>query len=307
MSLFALITVLLLEQQHALARQKFLSVWLDYYVRIFPAQLNAGKHKHGKIAWLLALSIPLCGATLLYVLLSHLHPIFAWAWCVLVLYLCMGFRLSRQSFSDILHALHEQDLPRARALLATWRKANYNTLNEEEIARLSIEQALLSAHRSVFGVTLWFVIFMLLGAGPIGAILYRLTHLLATRWSAESGDFAGFATKMQRAVEWLPARCTAATFAIVGDFEGTVYCWRNQAATWADAAEGMVLSSGAGALGVRLGSAIQQNGVNIERPELGIGDEADTDFMQSTTGIVWRGLVFWMLVLVLAGMASLVG
>lgn len=307
MSLLSLIAALLLEQKQPLAARLFLARWLARYLQFFPQHLNAGEHKQGKIAWLLAVSLPVCGAVVVYELLLHLHIVFAWGWCVLVLYLCMGFRAAQQSFNDILYALHEQDVARSRRLLADWRGVEGAALDEQEIARLSIEQALLNAHHSVFGVTLWFVIFMLLGAGPAGAILYRLSQVLAQRWGAEMGEFAGFAAQMQRAAEWLPARCTAATFAIVGDFEGTVYCWRNQAEHWADASAGIVLSSGAGALGVRLGGAVQQNGVSIERAELGIGDEADTDLMQSTKGMVWRGLVFWILVLVLAGMASLVG
>jgi adenosylcobinamide-phosphate synthase len=38
---------------------------------------------------------------------------------------------------------------------------------------------------------------------------------------------------------------------------------------------------------------------------LGIGDEADSDFMQSTTGLVWRTLVLVFLVLALLGVAKM--
>ena len=30
------------------------------------------------------------------------------------------------------------------------------------------------------------------------------------------------------------------------------------------------------------------------RPELGVGEEADVDFLQSTIGLVWRTLVLWL-------------
>jgi len=36
-----------------------------------------------------------------------------------------------------------------------------------------------------------------------------------------------------------------------------------------------------------------------ERPGLGMGEEADADFMQSTVGLVWRSLVLSLLVLAL--------
>ena len=58
---------------------------------------------------------------------------------------------------------------------------------------------------------------------------------------------------------------------------------------------------------MRLGQLIPQGGLPFDRPELGIGDEADADFMQSTVGLVWRALVFWLILLLLLELASLVG
>ena len=131
------------------------------------------------------------------------------------------------------------------------------------------------------------------------------------RWGrqgdAEFGEFGEFARQAYRGMDWLPLRLTAITFAIVGDFEDTVYCWRTQAQSWPDPEAGIVLASGAGAIGVRLGQPILQGGLPLDRPELGIGDDADADFMQSTVGLVWRALVFWMILLLLLSLATLVG
>jgi cobalamin biosynthesis protein CobD/CbiB len=85
-----------------------------------------------------------------------------------------------------------------------------------------------------------------------------------------------------------------------------VYCWRTQAQNWPDPEAGSVLASGAGAVGVRLGLPISQGGLPLDRPELGIGDEADVDFMHSAVGLVWRALVFWIVLLLLLGLATLV-
>jgi len=82
------------------------------------------------------------------------------------------------------------------------------------------------------------------------------------------GEFGSFARQAFYWLEWLPIRLTAATFAIVGDFEDTVYCWRTQAASWPDSEAGILLASGAGALGVRLGMPIPQGGLPLDRPEL---------------------------------------
>jgi cobalamin biosynthesis protein CobD/CbiB len=138
-----------------------------------------------------------------------------------------------------------------------------------------------------------------------------MAALVEARWrggtTEEVGEFAGFAAEVFCLLDWLPARLTAVSFAIVGDFEDAVYCWRNQAAGWLDRELGIVLSSGAGALGVRLGETLHAGGSVRFRPELGLGDEADVEHLQSALGLAWRGLVLWVLVIGLITLAHWVG
>jgi cobalamin biosynthesis protein CobD/CbiB len=56
---------------------------------------------------------------------------------------------------------------------------------------------------------------------------------------------------------------------------------------------------------VRLGGPIQTDIAPEDRPDLGIGDEADAGFLDSTVGLVWRALVLWLLMLLLLGLASI--
>jgi adenosylcobinamide-phosphate synthase len=44
-----------------------------------------------------------------------------------------------------------------------------------------------------------------------------------------------------------------------------------------------------------------------DRPEMGLGEDADPDFMQSTIGLVWRSLVLGLAVLALVGVSGWVG
>jgi len=311
MSLLSLIAALLLEQLHPLASRKQLLAWLNSYVQFFQDHFNAGERKHGKIAWLIAVLVPLIGSVVLYWVLYRISAAFAWAFCVLVLYFTMGFRQFSHYFTDIHQALRDGELDKARTLLSAWRGEPCHELNEEEVARITIEEGLLASHYHVFGVIAWFVMTMILGLGPAGAILYRLALFLNSRWGKQDdtdfGLFGVFARQAYHWIEWLPLRLTAVTFAIVGDFEDTVYCWRTQAQNWTDPEAGIVLASGAGAVGVRLGLPISKDGLPLDRPELGMGDAADADFMQSSVGLVWRSLVFWMILLLLLGLATLVG
>lgn len=317
MSLLALIAALLLEQFHPLSSRRHLYGWLSGYVDFFRRNFNAGEHRHGRLAWLLAVLPLLSGAVALYWVLYRVQPLLALAFNVLVLYLTMGFRQFSHYFTDIHQALRDGKLDEARSLLSRWRGIPAHELDAGEVARLAIEEALLASHRNVFGVIVWFVLFSVLGlGGAAGALLYRIGQFLRARWSAEDeaelGDFpgsrfGGFAREAFHVLEWLPVRMTAATFAVVGDFEDTVYCWRTQAASWPDREAGILLAGGAGALGVRLGMPIPQGGLPLERPELGIGDDADADFMQSAVGLVWRAVVFWLILLLLLTLASLLG
>lgn len=302
MSFFALIAALLLEQFHPLVSRRYLFSWLSHYVQFFQQQFNAGEQRHGKIAWLLAV-IPLTMLTVfLFWVLHRAHPVFAWAFDVLVLYMTMGFRQFSHYFREIYTWLRGGDVNEARRLLSTWTGMAAHELNTEEVARVTIEQALLASHRNVFGVIVWFVLFSVLGlGGAAGALLYRLGQFLGDHWgdapTGELGAFGAFARRADYFLEWLPIRLVALTFAIVGDFENTVYCWRSQAAQWADPEAGILLASGAGSLGVRLGMPIPQEGMLIDRAELGSGEEADADFMQSAVGLVWRSVIFWLLLL----------
>jgi cobalamin biosynthesis protein CobD/CbiB len=58
---------------------------------------------------------------------------------------------------------------------------------------------------------------------------------------------------------------------------------------------------------VQLGRPIVEGAEISARAELGLGDPADVDFMQSAVGLVWRATVLWMLMLFLLGLASLAG
>lgn len=310
MSLFSLIAAFLLEQLRPLSAHHYLDRGLQAYADYFQRHFNAGERWHGQAAWLLAVAPPVLLVCLVYWLLYRAHPLLAWLLNVALLYLTMGFRQFSHYFTDIHKALREDRLDEARLQLTRWWGQPANELNPEEVARVSIEQALLASYRHVFGVVFWFMLFSLLGlGGAAGAVLYRLVLFFRARWldTVQDGSFAEFSRRVCRWVDWLPVRMTAATFAIVGNFEDTIHCWRTQAASWTDLEEGILLAGGAGALGVRLGLPLPQGGMPFIRPELGIGDDADADFMQSTIGLLWRSVLFWLALLVLLSFAQVTG
>lgn len=308
MSLVSLIFALLIEQARPLPYRRVVFGPLSRLADTLDGLFNAGESRHGVLGWSIGVGGLVLAAGLVFALLQALNPLLAIAWNVLILYLTMGFRQFSHYYTDIQLALRMDDLPRARLLLAEWRGRAADGLSSSDVARLSIEQALIDSHRHVFGVLVWFVLL----PGPCGAVLYRVAAVFAEHWSRDADDpvlgkFGQFAQRAFALIDWLPLRATAAAFAVVGDFEDAVYCWRTQAGKWPDDGHGIVLACGAGALGVRLGMPVVESGEVADRAELGTGDEADVDFMQSAVGLVWRAIVLWLLLLLLLGLASLVG
>src|SRR5512135_1372649 len=114
MSLLSLITALLLEQVHPLSSRKYLYTWLAGYVEFFQRNFNAGQQKQGFIAWGLAVAVPLVLVVAIHCLLLDVHPIFACAFSVLVLYLTLGFRQFSHYYTDIHQALRENKPDEAR-------------------------------------------------------------------------------------------------------------------------------------------------------------------------------------------------
>ncbi|MBK7327255.1 Cobalamin biosynthesis protein CobD [Candidatus Propionivibrio aalborgensis] len=311
MNLFSLVAVLLLEQIRPLPYRSVVHEPLARFARFLEGYFNAGERSYGLIAWVISVGGLVLVAGGVYAALNALNPLLAWLWNVLVLYLTMGFRQFSHYYTDIQLALRMEDVPHARQLLSEWRGRPADDLSSSTIARLAIEEALSASHRHVFGVL---VCFFLL-PGPCGAVLYRAAAVFADTWGRRNDDaaerFGKFSQQAFAVIDWLPLRITAAGFAIVGNFEDAVYCWRNQADKWPDdqlgSGIGIVLASGAGALGVRLGMPVVEAGEISDRAEIGTGDEADVDFMQSAVGLVWRALMLWLLLLLLLGFASMVG
>jgi adenosylcobinamide-phosphate synthase len=305
MSLLSLIFALLLEQWRPLSDRRYLLSPLGRLATWLERHFNAGESQHGLIAWLVGVAPIVLGTWLVYALLWRVHVTLALAFNVLALYLTMGFRQFSHHFTDIHLALKQDDLESARRHLAAWRGHSCANLNTEEVVRLTIEEALAASHRNVFAVVFWFVVL----PGPSGAILYRLTTFFHRRWGGshdgELGRFGQFSSRAFALMEWLPARFTASAFAIVGDFEDAIFCWRSQAAKWMDPVLGIVIAAGAGALGVKLGMPFAQDGEIVERPEMGTGDEADVGFLDSTIGLVWRALVLWLVLLLVLGVAAI--
>lgn len=305
MPLFSAIVALVIEQYRPLPVQSWIVAPLTRCFAFLDRQFNDGQYRHGIVAWLIGVAAPALLLSLAYMMLLDSYPFVALALAIVTLYLTMGFRQFSHHFTNVQLALHAGDLDHARKLLADWRGVSGERLGSNEIARLAMEQALIASHRHVFAPLICFGLL-----GPGGALFYRLALFAREYWKddrsgIEAARFGQFSQRAFFAIDWLPLRITAIGFAVTGDFEDAIFCWRTQAVGWPEPEEGILLASGAGAMGVRLGLPVQDSVYGVEdRPEMGLGDDADADFMQSAIGLAWRTLALYLLVMALIWIAS---
>ena len=324
MSFFALLFAFLLEQARPLSfgesLERFSQAWADRVRKT----LDTGDQRHAWTAWGLAMGLPCLLVLMLHVLLMWFAGwLFAMLWSVAVLYATLGFRHFSHHFTGIRHALSVGDDVQANTLLSQWSGAKGENLSREEIIRHVIEYSAIAAHRHVFGVVVWFVVFAGLGVGPVGAVFYRLSEFLSRAWEGSSDPslvsnelnnpaLETSAAKAWRVTDWVPARLTALSFAVVGNFEDAVEAWRHDATHFPDSNDGVVLAATSGAINVRLGGKNlglpdEESLLTPQAVETTAGREPELFHLRSMVGLVWRAVVMWMLLLALLTLARLLG
>ncbi|GGP27900.1 CobD/CbiB family protein [Silvimonas amylolytica] len=304
MTFLALILALALEQLRPISSRNPAYLAFIRMANNLERSLDAGEFRNGVYGWLLAMIPPLAVSLIVYFVLAHHSQPLAVAWTVAVLYFTMGFRQFSHAFSGISRALQAGETDVARLLLSDWTGQHTSEMSEDEISRVAIEQGLVDSFRYVFGTVFWFVVLCWF-AGPAGAVLYRTSSLLAQKWGAfdNPNAFGRFARWIQDLLDYVPVRLTAVSFAIMGDFQDAVDCWSAQARTWADYTSGILLAAGAGAIGIKLGDVLHQDHTVKFRPELGLGDAANPDYLASAVGLIWRSVLLWLALILLISVA----
>ena len=322
MSFFAILFALLIEQARPLSRSNPIHGGVRAWAFSVRGHFDAGSVQHAWVSWALAVVLPALLALGVYWLLvwSVGWPV-AVLWNVAVLYITLGFRQFSHHFTRIRDALESADEDSARATLAQWQQVDVGELPRSEIVRHVIEYSVLASHRHVFGVLAWFSVCAALGLGPAGAVVFRMSEFVARHWQRASQQPASAALQRvsQEAwtvLNWLPARLTAMSFAIVGNFEEAIEGWRFHAQNFPNDNDGVLLAATAGAINVRLGGEALRpreagdsgwpsdgdldSGVTPGRP-------AEVGHLRSVVGLVWRAVVVWMLLLALLTLTRLLG
>lgn len=204
-----------------------------------------------------------------------------------ILYFTVALKSLVQHVDDVRDALCRGDTEGARVKLQRVVSRTTQDMSPSQLARGSIETMLENYSDAVLAPIFWFVFL-----GPVGAIAYRLANTLDAMWGYKTPRFRSFgfvSARMDDLLNYIPARICALFFMVFGyhciserrkkhggAMRG-VHAWRYDSKYLASPNGGVVMSVGAGVLGVKLGGPAVYHGELLDKPWFGGEGRADTD------------------------------
>ena len=260
--------------------------------------LNRGPEKtsKGAIAWIIAV-LPIVG---LVWLLDTL--IGGWWLSLLFGWLAIGWVSLSEHGTRVEKALSEGNLETARDKLSWLVSRDTSQLSPNEISKASIESVLENGSDAIFAPLFWLAV----GGAP-AVVAYRLCNTLDAMWGYRNQryeEFGKFSARTDDLLNIIPARLTAITYGLAGNFKGAMQAWRAQAGQWYSPNAGVVMAAGAGALGLRLGGDAIYSGKSKSRPTLGNGQEPQISDLSSALKLVDRSVYIWAITALLIGALS---
>lgn len=270
------------------------AMWLEQH-------LNRGAHAaiplrlYGALAWSLAVAPVVAAAWL-----AWQQPILQPFAGTVILYFALGLRSLDEHATRIQTALEANNLTLARQHTGDIVSRDTAAMQAEDVARAGVESVLENGNDAVFAALFWFTV-----AGAPGVLLFRLSNTLDAMWGYRTPRFLYFgwaAARMDDGLNFIPARLTALTYALLGHTRHALHCWRRQAPAWDSPNAGPVMASGAGSLNIKLGGAARYHGNLEDRPALGTGQTPQAADIGRAMLLVKRGVWLWATLLFVTGL-----
>jgi adenosylcobinamide-phosphate synthase len=211
---------------------------------------------------------------------------------VVLLYFAIAPRSLREHAERVSAAFSHNDLPAARMAVSMMVSRDTTKLNAEGVARATVESVLENGNDAIFSALFWFAV-----AGAPGVVLYRFSNTLDAMWGYRNvryNEFGWAAARLDDVLNYIPARLTALSYALIGHTRSALHCWRVQAKQWDSPNAGPVMAAGAGALQVLLGGKAVYHGSISERPLLGCGAEVTGHDIPRAVQLVQRTVYLWL-------------
>jgi adenosylcobinamide-phosphate synthase len=270
------------------------------WARYFERSLNAGTTRSPfaqRVLGMVAVSVAVGPWVMLVTVATALPALHYWV-AVATLYFALGHQSLREHAQRVHQALEAGNLDEARVQVGYMVSRDTAKMDARAVAAATVESVLENGNDAVFGALFWFLV-----AGAPGVLLFRLANTLDAMWGYRIPRYLYFgwaAARLDDVLNFVPARLTALTYALIGSTGSALRCWRLQAREWESPNAGPVMAAGAGALGLGLGGGAYYHGQWEERPPLGVGSPPDADSIHAALQLVRSGVALWLL-LVIAG------
>lgn len=252
------------------------------YAKYLERRLNRGTRPWGVLAVLCAVAPWVAPFVFRY-----------WLVDIAALYFALGHQSLREHALRVRQALESGSLEEARTRVGHMVSRDTGNMDAQAVAAATVESVLENGNDAVFGALFWFLV-----AGAPGVILFRLANTLDAMWGYRTPRYLYFgwaAARLDDVLNFVPARLTALTYALIGSTRTALRCWRLQAPGWESPNAGPVMAAGAGALELGLGGGAYYHGRWEERPPLGMGSPPDAAAITAALRLVRSGVVLWLL------------
>jgi membrane protein required for beta-lactamase induction len=260
--------------------------WFSRYMAWLQGR-SLGEWMNSGVSGVIGVLLPplLAIALIQWLLHDLLGGVLEFLFATTVLLFSLGPKNLDRQVEDFVDAWDDGEETRAREI-AEDLIADDRPVPEPEMARAVTGGILKQACYRIFSVLFWFIVL-----GPLGALLYRLSRTLQSGAAAAIDPDQEFLDAVQRLLailDWAPARVSAASYALAGNFQDAVVAWNGDEELKEDQeytlnADEVLLRSGRGALGLE---HLWQEEVAVESP---------ASVAEAALGLVWRSLAIWVL------------
>ena len=278
--------------------------WYGDWADSIEQRFNGGLRVQGISAVALAIVPILIATGVAAFVLGQIAGVLAFLFSVAVLYLCVNLFQIGSVAQSVAAALDGGDVGAAAQRLRQLTGKDTVETTNAGVAHATVEAVLKQANSIVIAPIFWFLVL-----GPAGALMQRMACVLDRLWGHRTAQFAEFgwaAARLDDLLNWVPARITALSYAVMGSFEDALHCWRREAKMWSDINSGPILASGLGALHLDTGDTGGKKDVygNTALDPANLPDAGD---IRRAMALVWRVMLFWLAIGVLMAGAHIAG
>lgn len=239
--------------------------------------------------------IPVLVTAIIYYELFRLGALLGFLFGVLMLIYTLGPKGIFLFIHQAEELSQHQDESRLRAI-ATDLLNEAIPEDEKEICQRVKQELLIRNNAAITAIFFWFAVL-----GPMGAILYRISHILkstpGTEETAENAEFNQAAELLFAILNWIPMHLTALSYAITGSFVDALHHWRQ------NRIESRIQA--------HLSSAAQDNLLaKVGLGSLRLLDQDESDSLPGVIAVIdlaKRSVVLWLTVLAVITLAGWAG